>query len=189
MSHNPGRRRLLGDSAIQVLAREGVRGLTFRAVDTEAQVPTGTAHNYFADRDALVEFTATRIRDRLAVEQPGERPGLTARMRAQFENFTDNRECYLALLELRLEATRRPAIREVLGQVVRAELDTRAGEHADSAMPGGGTEATLLYLAMLGLAVEHLTLPDTLAGHDIDQLLATLADRIATEHPDTAPNC
>ncbi|MBF6246867.1 TetR family transcriptional regulator, partial [Nocardia elegans] len=41
MRTNPERRRALIDAAIEVLARDGARGLTFRAVDKEAGVPTG----------------------------------------------------------------------------------------------------------------------------------------------------
>ena len=40
---NDQRRATLVDAAIEVLAREGARGLTFRAVDAEAAVPAGTA--------------------------------------------------------------------------------------------------------------------------------------------------
>ncbi|MEE2048187.1 TetR/AcrR family transcriptional regulator, partial [Nocardiopsis tropica] len=41
MRQNPERRRALLDAAIDVLAEEGARGLTFRAVDARAEVPTG----------------------------------------------------------------------------------------------------------------------------------------------------
>ncbi|MGQ5635868.1 MULTISPECIES: hypothetical protein [unclassified Streptomyces] len=43
MRQNPARRTALLDAAIEVLAREGSRGLTLRAVDKEAALPTGTA--------------------------------------------------------------------------------------------------------------------------------------------------
>ncbi len=42
---NPERRRALVDAAIEVLADEGARGLTFRAVDARATVPAGPAAN------------------------------------------------------------------------------------------------------------------------------------------------
>jgi hypothetical protein len=46
------------------LAREGARGLTFRAVDAEAGVATGTATNYFRTRDDLLNHAALRIHER-----------------------------------------------------------------------------------------------------------------------------
>jgi DNA-binding transcriptional regulator YbjK len=44
------RRELLCDTAIAVLATEGGRGLTHRAVDRQAGVPLGTTKNYFPTR-------------------------------------------------------------------------------------------------------------------------------------------
>src|SRR5690606_30935093 len=62
---NPQRRQALLDVSIEVLAREGARGLTFRAVDKEAAVPAGTASNYFANRDDLLVQVGHRYYERL----------------------------------------------------------------------------------------------------------------------------
>ena len=69
MRRNVERRTALVDAAIEVLAREGARGLTFRAVDAEAGVPTGTASNYFADRDDLLMQAGRRVYDRLRPDE------------------------------------------------------------------------------------------------------------------------
>ena len=61
MARNLERRTKLADAAVKVLAREGARGLTHRAVDAEAGVPKGTASNYFASRDGIVEAILLRI--------------------------------------------------------------------------------------------------------------------------------
>jgi DNA-binding transcriptional regulator YbjK len=74
---NDQRRAALVDAAIEVLAKEGARGLTFRAVDIEAAVPTGTASNYFASRDDLLTQAGARVYERL---QPDE--ATIARQRA-----------------------------------------------------------------------------------------------------------
>ena len=55
------RRDLLCDCAISVLAAEGGRGLTHRAVDRAAGVPEGTTKNYFPSRDALLGAAADRM--------------------------------------------------------------------------------------------------------------------------------
>ncbi|MEM9696644.1 MAG: TetR/AcrR family transcriptional regulator, partial [Myxococcota bacterium] len=52
MAKNEVRRRALCDAAIRVIAREGGRGLTHRAVDREAAVPRCTTSNYFRTRAA-----------------------------------------------------------------------------------------------------------------------------------------
>jgi len=49
------------DAAIEVLADDGARGLTFRAVDKKAGVPLGTASNYFANRDDMLTQAGTRF--------------------------------------------------------------------------------------------------------------------------------
>lgn len=57
----PTRRQQLADAAIAVVADEGVRGLTHRAVDLRAGLPTGSASNVFRSRDTLVAGIAERL--------------------------------------------------------------------------------------------------------------------------------
>ena len=56
-----GRRPLLADAAITILARDGSRGLTHRAVDREAHVPEGTTKNYYPTRHTILEAAAHRM--------------------------------------------------------------------------------------------------------------------------------
>ncbi|MFI0975787.1 TetR/AcrR family transcriptional regulator [Streptomyces sp. NPDC021093] len=55
------RRTLLADAALGVLADEGIRGLTHRAVDRKAALPTGTTSAYFRTRAALLTALVTRL--------------------------------------------------------------------------------------------------------------------------------
>lgn len=61
--HLPNARELLFDAADRVLRREGVSGLTSRAVTDEAGVAKGVMHRHFADFDT---FLADLIVDRTA---------------------------------------------------------------------------------------------------------------------------
>jgi AcrR family transcriptional regulator len=61
--HLPNARELLFEAAERVLARDGVSGLTSRAVTTEAGVAKGVMHRHFVDFDA---FLAELILDRAA---------------------------------------------------------------------------------------------------------------------------
>jgi DNA-binding transcriptional regulator YbjK len=45
LARNPARRDQLLDAGLAVLAEQGARGLTFRAVDARAGFATGTATN------------------------------------------------------------------------------------------------------------------------------------------------
>lgn len=55
------RRTILADAALDVLADEGVRGLTHRAVDRRAAMPPGTTSAYYRTRAALLTALVTRL--------------------------------------------------------------------------------------------------------------------------------
>jgi AcrR family transcriptional regulator len=61
--HLPNPRELLFDAAEAVLLRDGARGLTSRAVTTQAGVAKGVLHRHFVDFDA---FLAELVLDRVA---------------------------------------------------------------------------------------------------------------------------
>jgi len=173
MAGNPERRAALVDAGVEVLAREGARGLTFRAVDAEAGVPVGTASNYFTGRADLLRQIDARLHTRLApdpnvmaglLERPKDRSLVTAFMHDLMGRATRDRTGYLALLEMRLEASRRPELRDAFTKSVRGDLDEALAFHRSAGLPGGDEVVTVLYLAMLGLLLEHLTLPDVLDG-------------------------
>lgn len=182
MARNPQRRTALVDAAIEVLARDGARGLTFRAVDGRAEVPTGTTSNYFPRRDDLLDQVAERIHVRLRIDPAGvtaSAPGdvLTALMQALFGRIVRDRTGWLALLELRLEATRRPALQAALTGTLRDNLRGNIEGRRESGLVGDDTMTVLLYYAMTGLILEHLTLPDVLEDVDLDDLVADFVAR------------
>ncbi|WP_040156761.1 TetR/AcrR family transcriptional regulator [Mobilicoccus massiliensis] len=57
------RPRLVADAAVTVLARDGLRGLTHRAVDAEAGLPAGSTSNCFRSRAALLEAIVGRLEE------------------------------------------------------------------------------------------------------------------------------
>jgi len=187
MRQNPARRAALLDAAIEVLAREGARGLTFRAVDTEAQVPAGTASNYFSNRDDLLTQVAHRFYERLEPDAevlastlagPRDRDRVTEIMRDLVERVSGFRSGYLALLELRLESTRRPALRALLSERIRADVDANIRHHEESGLPGDATTVVLLYLALNWLILERLTLPDVFPEEQVHDLVTEVVERI-----------
>ncbi|GAA2613403.1 TetR/AcrR family transcriptional regulator [Streptomyces tubercidicus] len=186
MARNPERRAALVDAAIEVLAREGARGLTFRAVDTAAGVPAGTASNYFTSRDDLLAQVTAQIHQRIAPDPddvaavmaaPPSRELVTELLRWVNRRVAENRTGYLAMLELRLEATRRPELRAELTRVMREVRDEDLRFHLDSGLPGDRTAVTLMYLAMTGLMLEQLTLPGVVPDEEAEGLISTLVER------------
>jgi DNA-binding transcriptional regulator YbjK len=187
MRQNPARRAALLDAAIEVLAREGARGLTFRAVDAEAQVPVGTASNYFRSRDELFMQVGLRFYERLEPDAamvtaglagPRDRDRVTELMHDVVDRVTAFRSGYLALLELRLESTRRPALRELLSKRIRADVDANIRYHEESGLPGDATTVVLLYMALNWLILERLTLPDVFPDDGVHDLVTDLVERI-----------
>ncbi|MFD7659686.1 TetR/AcrR family transcriptional regulator [Actinosynnema sp. NPDC059797] len=164
------RRELLCDCAISVLAAEGGRGLTHRAVDRAAGVPEGTTKNYFPTREALLEAAAGRMTllhaeavGRLRETTPqGITPAEVARLypallrRAVREDPTQ----LLAMVELYLEAVRRPGVREALGRMAVSNARASAGLHAAAGLPGSPRGAGVLDAYFLGMAVTLLALPE-----------------------------
>ncbi|MGV9890899.1 TetR/AcrR family transcriptional regulator [Streptomyces sp. NPDC003395] len=184
---NDERRAALVDAAIEVLARDGARGLTFRAVDTAAAVPPGTASNYFANRDELLTQAGARVYERLQPDEATiarhrtagrDRETYAELMRELVGRVASFRTGYLALLELRLEATRRPDLRTVLTERVRADVDANVAYHEASGLPGDATAVKLLYLALNWLIVEQLTLPDVFTEAERDRLVTAAVERI-----------
>ncbi|MBQ1098750.1 MULTISPECIES: TetR/AcrR family transcriptional regulator [unclassified Streptomyces] len=184
---NDERRAALVDAAIEVLAEQGARGLTFRAVDTKAAVPGGTASNYFANRDDLLTQAGARVYERLHPDEATiarqrtagrDRDTYVVLMRELVDRIASFRTGYLALLELRLEATRRPELRAVLTERIRADVAANVSYHEASGLPGDAMAVKLLYLALNWLIVEQLTLPDVFTPAERDELVAAAVERI-----------
>ncbi|AIG79455.1 Hypothetical protein AJAP_33210 [Amycolatopsis japonica] len=128
------RKATIGDAAIEVIAAEGMRGLTHRAVDRLAGLPPGSTSYYARTRAALLELAISRMveLDEVTLDPP---PGQLAEYVAGFAHaaITKGRTRMLARYEFALEATRRPELREAYdrgGLVIRrrcAEVLTACG--------------------------------------------------------------
>jgi DNA-binding transcriptional regulator YbjK len=171
---NPKRRETLADAGLRVLARDGARGLTHRAVDQEAGVPSGTASNYFRSRDALLGALGERIMQRFAPD-PRIHAGLAERepstalfvdyIKDIVKRLTAQPNLTRALLELRLEAARRPGLDATLGETLRKGYREDVAFHLASGLAGGATEIALLHYAIDGLMLDLLTVG---IGADVD---------------------
>lgn len=168
MVRNDERRRRLTDAGIGVLAREGARGLTHRAVDAEAQVPAGTTSNYFRSRSALVAGLTRRVYERLVPDPVvlaalAERPvGVelsTAYVQDIVDRLLSRREVTLALFELRLEAARRPELAEGVSRSQREAYAADVAFNRTRGLAGGPVEIALLHYAVDGLVLDRLTAP------------------------------
>ncbi|MEV1171474.1 TetR family transcriptional regulator [Nonomuraea sp. NPDC049784] len=187
MRQNPARRTALLDAAIDVLASEGSRGLTLRAIDKEAAVPAGTASNYFANRDDLLAQVMRRTRERLTpdphalaetMKQTPSHELAAELMRQLLTRMRNDRAGNLAMLELRLEAARRPELHAELSDFLSAEHQEVIDYHLGADLPGDRTGVALLYFAMLGVIVDELTVPAILEPYSTDELIGQMVTRL-----------
>jgi DNA-binding transcriptional regulator YbjK len=186
MARNEERRSALADAGIRVLAQEGARGLTHRAVDAAAGTPRGTASNYFPTRGDLIAALVDRIEARLApdpaaVAQPEQRTADRALFAAYLHDVVRRLRAdphvSLALFELRLEASRRPDVADALGAWRRRAFEEDVAFNVRAGLPGGRIELALFHYAIDGLVLDHLTVP--IDEHlSVDSVVDELVDRI-----------
>jgi len=191
VARNVERRAALADAGLRVLAATGARGLTHRAVDAEAGVPVGTTSNYFRSRDALLGALGERIMerftpdDRVLAELAAREPSVelfTDYVRYILERTTRQPELTRALIELRLEAVRRPGLARILGETLRRGYRNDVAFHAASGLPGGAFEVALLHYAVDGLLLDMLTTSID-AGFDPDEVVSALVTRLVANAP------
>jgi DNA-binding transcriptional regulator YbjK len=141
------RRTEILDAALQVLAEQGMRGLTHRAVDAAAAIPQGSASYWFRSRSALVTGCMERLLELdLAVEMPGvlgagPETFVDVLVQVGVAMATTGRHRTLARYELSLAAVRDPALRAELvagGDMIR-ELGATALARLGSADPAGAS--------------------------------------------------
>ena len=176
---NPRRRQDLADAAIALLASSGVHGLTHRAAENAAGLPPGTASNYFRSREALLIAAAERVAELhhadtdhaarrhldAAAHADGQLPaspgdevaGLLAG--SLLLATTAHRERYLAVVELLLEARRRPALAAALAGMQEIATGLTAGLHARLGLPIPASAVPVLIALYEGALFALLTAP------------------------------
>lgn len=194
------RAELIGDTAIAVLAGQGARGLTHRAVDRAAGLPAGSTSNYARTREALLMCALTRITQleaadaaavttqdprreppaSVAVEQGADPAALLAAPIADMlhQGLTRGRTRVLARYELALESTRRPELRAIYDEASRPFREPVAGllRMAGSAAPD--RHARMLIAWCEGVQFDSIAGAGSENPPDADELEAQLRDLI-----------
>lgn len=185
------RRRALLDAALQVLAQQGLRGLTHRAVDRQAGLPQGTCSAYLRTRRALLTALTEYVAASLAADVDGlaaeladlPHDGDTTRqvdgVARMFLGWLEHPEMLLARQELTIEATRDAelaavlaAARDGLVAVVDGILRARGKDH-------GPERAAWLVASLDGILLAALLRPAAdragFLGRALEQTLGSLA--------------
>lgn len=175
---NQERRDGLTDAAIAVLGRDGIHGLSHRVVDEEAGVPNGTTSNYFRSRDALLQAAAERLVSQhraWIVEQRAKHPGPLSReevidvlSEVVEQSVVQFRGRVIAMFELAMESTRRPALREAFAQLSEGEAAFITRTHSSDGAAGYNVPAlNAFYNGMLFMTV---VIPNVLGGRSASEV-------------------
>jgi DNA-binding transcriptional regulator YbjK len=164
---SPRRRQLLG-AALHVIADEGLKGLTHRAVDRRAGLPEGSCSAYWRTRQALQAALTEYVAGALVADVDG----LAERMAhcvgddrkyeeaiALFLRWLDQRELLVARLELTMAATRDADLRRLLTDHRSRLIEIVAQIKSASGQAPGASWAETLVASYDGILLAGLLQP------------------------------
>ena len=158
IAYGEGREALL-KAAIAVVARSGLRNLTYRAVAAEAGVAHGLVRHHFGSRDTLIKealhYSVTPSIDTTALESGSGDLGDLARNLAAA--VSDDPDIQAFQYELILEARRRPELRQDVEVIYKTYRDA-----VYRALSAAGIDdrdlAELVFCTLDGLVFQQLAL-------------------------------
>jgi len=183
---SPRRRQILA-AATTVLAQQGNRGLTHRAVDREAGLSEGSTSAYFRTRDALLRALGDVVADRLAEDVaalgarlascPGDHERAVAEVSRLLARWLGEPDLLAARLELTVAATRDAHLADRFTEW-RDDLVRTVQGVLEAADEDGGASAETLVAALDGVLLASLLLPQrrrrAFVGASVEQLLTGL---------------
>ncbi len=196
------RRRTLCDTAIQLLADDGVKGLSHPKVDQRAGLPAGSTSFYFRTRASLLLATARRVCELDLADLSG---ALNTGNEQSFGAASDEVSPLAALimlstqeprlsrtkarLELNLQANRDAALAEVFQENTRLFTEVQRdivvrfqpGRDLDPAVVDEQTSATLNFVSglFMQLVAGRLGFRD---GEHLDRLLLGVINGVASTY-------
>ncbi len=183
---SPRRREILA-AATTVLAQQGNRGLTHRAVDRQAGLPEGSSSAYYRSRDALLGALGDFVANRLGADVaalgarlatcPGDHERAVSEVSRLFSHWLDQPDLMAARLELTVAATRDPGLAARF-TLWRDDLVTMVRGVMSGAGKEGGASAETLVAALDGVLLASLMLPPRrrrrFVSDSVEELLAGL---------------
>jgi DNA-binding transcriptional regulator YbjK len=139
------RRDLITDAAIQLVAEQGMRGLTHRAVDRRAGLPEGSTSSYFRTRKALVEGFVARLAELERLDVAPDPDDVAGSLARTLDSWLVERNRTLARYAAMLEATHHPELRSILVHSPREQATALARQlgHEDPERAGAHFTAFL----------------------------------------------
>ena len=186
---SPRLRQLL-DAALHVIADDGLRGLTHRAVDRRAGLPEGSCSAYLRTRQALQGALTEYVADSLLadVDRLAERiracgvndddEGVRAALDL-FLHWLDQRELLVARLELTMAATRDADLAAILADHRARLIGLVAGIMAATGKEHSTARAEALVASYDGILLAALLKPATERAAFLTRSLELLSSGLA----------
>jgi AcrR family transcriptional regulator len=156
-AHGTGRQALI-DATVRVVARKGLRGLTYREVAEEAGVTYGLVSHHFGSRDALVQETLEHaFRESLALsflQRPAVGVEDFGRGLAEAVAATEDQQVFE--YEMGLEARRRPEMLAELRAVYEEYVTLVERQLRAIGIDRERTFARLIFAALDGLVLQQI---------------------------------
>jgi DNA-binding transcriptional regulator YbjK len=178
--HDPDRKERIVASALEVLARDGVAGITHRAIGTAADVPLGSITYHFATLDDIVQRAfqihvdklAGRFEARLASCQDGD-DLIECIASAITDDLAAHPNELAVTYELYGDAVRRSETRRLTQRWMERAEDALA-EHFDR------TTARLVDVVVEGLMVHMSIAQQPISKNEVRKLLTMAAGGAST---------
>lgn len=186
VAYGTGRQALL-EAAIRVVARQGLRGLTYRSVAAEAGVTHGSVRYHFGDWNTLVEealaFCVERSIEGAELTSAG--PGFDGFAAGLASLVAADPEAQAFQYELTMEARRRP---ELLPVMARVNDTYRTAVHRELARNGFDDPdlTNLVFTALDGLVFHQTAFGNTARTERAIRALRSLLSAYATTSGATA---
>ncbi|MEZ5997498.1 MAG: TetR family transcriptional regulator [Hyphomonas sp.] len=162
------RRKALIEAVVRLLAREGAKGVTHRAVATEAGASHGTVRYYFESTEdmisaALKSFMDRQVEATLALHgavEPGQGDLIWHLAAAFLANRLENgREGEIARYELFLHATRNETLRPELEKWAEQYFQLFEGEYRVRGLSNPRLRAERMIYMLNGMMLRQLATP------------------------------
>ncbi|MFC3675743.1 TetR/AcrR family transcriptional regulator [Ferrovibrio xuzhouensis] len=180
------RQRPLMEATLRIIGRNGIDGVTHRAVAAEAGLSLGAITHHFKSRDALVEAALHHALTRETARLRALALGLQDRtfdMEAWLDGLTgwyadelkDNAEIHIACYEAFLAAARNPRHADVVQAWFETWRQSAALALAAAGSAAPQRHAGLFVAVLIGLVLQQLAVPRRGFRREARAALATLA--------------
>jgi AcrR family transcriptional regulator len=161
------------DAALRIIGRDGIQGVSMRAVAAEASIPLGTVTYYFVDKEELIEAAFLRHTQRetarivTAIARLGAlTPDNIARGLADFviQGLTEYREQLVTEYQFLGASARHENLRRASAAWLQSLLAHLEASVAAFSSSSPKTDARLILAVLAGLEVDSLSAPPGPAG-------------------------